>query len=109
MNEAAPKPGREPERTPDQYQAEGLISPEAVREDDTTQSLIAELHRAAELLSAAIRAADPDAMGQYPDQPWFEGRTTWTVRSEEHTSELQSRGHLVCRLLLEKKHSTTQK
>src|SRR5690625_2453971 len=26
-------------------------------------------------------------------------------RSEEHTSELQSRGHLVCRLLLEKKHS----
>src|SRR5690625_6373674 len=26
-------------------------------------------------------------------------------RSEEHTSELQSRGHLVCRLLLEKKES----
>src|SRR5690625_6378166 len=31
-------------------------------------------------------------------------RATSTVfRSEEHTSELQSRGHLVCRLLLEKK------
>src|SRR5690625_2916570 len=33
--------------------------------------------------------------------------TVWTSnaeeRSEEHTSELQSRGHLVCRLLLEKK------
>src|SRR5690625_4095040 len=29
-------------------------------------------------------------------------------RSEEHTSELQSRGHLVCRLLLEKKKSTVQ-
>src|SRR5437870_9466677 len=28
-------------------------------------------------------------------------RERW--RSEEHTSELQSRGHLVCRLLLEKK------
>src|SRR5690625_5489791 len=27
-------------------------------------------------------------------------------RSEEHTSELQSRGHLVCRLLLEKKKVT---
>src|SRR3712207_7945234 len=27
-----------------------------------------------------------------------------TVRSEEHTSELQSRQYLVCRLLLEKKH-----
>src|SRR2546422_1393401 len=27
----------------------------------------------------------------------------WSSRSEEHTSELQSRLHLVCRLLLEKK------
>src|SRR5947208_16603838 len=27
----------------------------------------------------------------------------WVVRSEEHTSELQSPDHLVCRLLLEKK------
>src|SRR5437870_12986831 len=31
---------------------------------------------------------------------------TGMVRSEEHTSELQSRGHLVCRLLLEKKNKT---
>src|SRR5690625_6082653 len=30
---------------------------------------------------------------------------TASLRSEEHTSELQSRGHLVCRLLLEKKKS----
>src|SRR5690625_7037361 len=30
-------------------------------------------------------------------------------RSEEHTSELQSRGHLVCRLLLEKKNKRQQK
>src|SRR5437870_10228204 len=30
-------------------------------------------------------------------------RESTGVRSEEHTSELQSRGHLVCRLLLEKK------
>src|SRR5690625_6204658 len=29
-----------------------------------------------------------------------------SLRSEEHTSELQSRGHLVCRLLLEKKKDT---
>src|SRR5439155_22806892 len=28
---------------------------------------------------------------------------SFSCRSEEHTSELQSRGHLVCRLLLEKK------
>src|SRR5690625_6274041 len=30
-------------------------------------------------------------------------KTQQEKRSEEHTSELQSRGHLVCRLLLEKK------
>src|SRR5439155_13394773 len=33
--------------------------------------------------------------------------TILAVRSEEHTSELQSRGHLVCRLLLEKKNKAT--
>src|SRR5207253_8254296 len=32
--------------------------------------------------------------------------TEGVPRSEEHTSELQSRGHLVCRLLLEKKKNT---
>src|SRR5436305_13771972 len=31
------------------------------------------------------------------------------VRSEEHTSELQSRPHLVCRLLLEKKNRRTHR
>src|SRR2546429_2009086 len=34
---------------------------------------------------------------------WRTGITTLGTRSEEHTSELQSRLHLVCRLLLEKK------
>src|SRR5690554_7635766 len=36
---------------------------------------------------------------------FFTGATL--VRSEEHTSELQSRPHLVCRLLLEKKKKET--
>src|SRR5439155_15724487 len=40
-------------------------------------------------LPQAVRQA------QFREDLWF--------RSEEHTSELQSRGHLVCRLLLEKK------
>src|SRR3712207_6910140 len=31
----------------------------------------------------------------------------WSRRSEEHTSELQSRQYLVCRLLLEKKNTQT--
>src|SRR5690625_763106 len=33
------------------------------------------------------------------------GHVDFAYRSEEHTSELQSRGHLVCRLLLEKKNT----
>src|SRR5947209_17133009 len=37
------------------------------------------------------------------------GCGTRTPRSEEHTSELQSRQYLVCRLLLEKKKTTTSK
>src|SRR2546428_9626707 len=35
------------------------------------------------------------------------GRVHGRVRSEEHTSELQSRSDLVCRLLLEKKKKTS--
>src|SRR5258708_24296500 len=35
-------------------------------------------------------------------------RAPLLVRSEEHTSELQSPDHLVCRLLLEKKKSRSQ-
>src|SRR5256885_12693559 len=34
---------------------------------------------------------------------WPEKRSRWALRSEEHTSELQSPCNLVCRLLLEKK------
>src|SRR5690625_114371 len=37
------------------------------------------------------------------DRPDFNRMINDIERSEEHTSELQSRGHLVCRLLLEKK------
>src|SRR5690625_3939195 len=42
--------------------------------------------------------------GSGVELPW----PTEFVRSEEHTSELQSRGHLVCRLLLEKKKINIQ-
>src|SRR2546430_13448642 len=34
-------------------------------------------------------------------------RLSWPLRSEEHTSELQSQSNLVCRLLLEKKKNHT--
>src|SRR5439155_25998107 len=44
--------------------------------------------------------ADGLDVDQYLAGTWRQGHR---LRSEEHTSELQSRGHLVCRLLLEKK------
>src|SRR5690625_6744680 len=43
-----------------------------------------------------------------PEEPSFMEEIMEEERSEEHTSELQSRGHLVCRLLLEKKKRITR-
>src|SRR2546422_4193497 len=43
------------------------------------------------------------ALGPELGQSLFGGQLVAVERSEEHTSELQSRLHLVCRLLLEKK------
>src|SRR5690625_5905574 len=46
---------------------------------------------------------------RFVDKDEEKRRSSWKMnkeRSEEHTSELQSRGHLVCRLLLEKKNKT---
>src|SRR5690625_6777852 len=42
-------------------------------------------------------------------QPYSAGPYAQPYRSEEHTSELQSRGHLVCRLLLETKKERSKK
>src|SRR2546422_7350491 len=47
------------------------------------------------------------AHGTNPASAVMAGLSVVPVRSEEHTSELQSRLHLVCRLLLEKKNLTT--
>src|SRR3712207_7177709 len=48
----------------------------------------------------ALRRAEPDLLDD-------DLRRVHVRRSEEHTSELQSRQYLVCRLLLEKKKNTT--
>src|SRR5690606_21624125 len=48
------------------------------------------------------RASDEVITGGVEVEILLEGRRTRGVRSEEHTSELQSRESLVCRLLLEK-------
>src|SRR2546430_4881127 len=55
-------------------------------------------------LGAAAAFADLDGDGLPNDLIYVDPRTDLvTVRSEEHTSELQSQSNLVCRLLLEKK------
>src|ERR1041385_9376775 len=54
-------------------------------------------------LFRSLHASAPTAMSGVRPRTWLEGR------SEEHTSELQSRLHLVCRLLLEKKKQQYQK
>src|SRR5690625_5814205 len=54
-------------------------------------------------LTAVVEEIDDALAADLP-----EGLTV-QVRSEEHTSELQSRGHLVCRLLLEKKKETQRR
>src|SRR5437660_3713590 len=52
---------------------------------------------------ASIPQSIPKAILARSDQLHFSRQRRFLLRSEEHTSELQSRGHLVCRLLLEKK------
>src|SRR5690625_5828580 len=72
--------------------------------------------------SSDLEAASCQRLRAFSDQPPNTRRTRWAwvaprnptcpapcrrplmTRSEEHTSELQSRGHLVCGLLLEKKN-----
>src|SRR2546422_3842309 len=48
-----------------------------------------------------------DAVEHFREQDPERIERLWQRRSEEHTSELQSRLHLVCRLLLEKKKIIT--
>src|SRR5437660_9750570 len=57
----------------------------------------------------ARRAHNPKVVSSNltPATNFLGNRVGKAGRSEEHTSELQSRGHLVCRLLLEKKKKKT--
>src|SRR2546426_6376177 len=50
-----------------------------------------------------LELTEPDALILAVDLPGGEGLNLCRMRSEEHTSELQSPCNLVCRLLLEKK------
>src|SRR3712207_6970085 len=80
----------------------------------TTEIYTLSLHDALPICGSLVRrrprlagvVAAEDARGRDPDDelPRIVG-----VRSEEHTSELQSRQYLVCRLLLEKKNAEIQR
>src|SRR3712207_8500065 len=72
-----------------------LLDPIALTVRSMTTSVLPTVHKASESVYTENR------------EYWF----GWVVglifvRSEEHTSELQSRQYLVCRLLLEKKNET---
>src|SRR5690625_3047759 len=88
-------------------------------DDDVTDMIINRIiDNAAVAMASVTRDPVVASRAQALDHPFSPGASVfgvnekvspewaaWTngVRSEEHTSELQSRGHLVCRLLLEKK------
>src|SRR5690625_3265550 len=56
-----------------------------------------------ELAQELLRAVQEIRKNTIADVPISTLKAYRYIRSEEHTSELQSRGHLVCRLLLENK------
>src|SRR5258708_29293824 len=64
----------------------------------TTEIYTLSLHDALPISSPAVPAAQDDGDSALRTQ-----HSGLSMRSEEHTSELQSPDHLVCRLLLEKK------
>src|SRR3712207_7902236 len=78
------------------FRSDQLVDPEGVVL--VPQGLGGEDHAAPGLGRIAVG----DAVEGH-DPPSLVGRGRQDLRSEEHTSELQSRPYLVCRLLLEKK------
>src|SRR5690625_5242796 len=129
-----PAPGRSgtPRQRGGTAQAEGRTTVEfwgnvfATPEDAWYEQIVEDFNAAQEDVYITFQVVPGDAWdqklkaaqaaGNAPDLYIQAGRldtaartgTLMPLRSEEHTSELQSRGHLVCRLLLEKKKKTTQ-
>src|SRR5690625_6037566 len=93
-----------------------IIKPDAVRKN-LIGAILARFEQAGLTVSALkmlhlTRAQAEGFYAEHKGKPFFAGLVDFMTsgpicvqvleRSEEHTSELQSRGHLVCRLLLEK-------
>src|SRR5258708_34961745 len=73
----------------------------------TTEIYTLSLHDALPILSAVKQAYGQRLEPAAATGDWHPHDSLLGRRSEEHTSELQSPDHLVCRLLLEKKKNTT--
>src|SRR3712207_9007897 len=67
----------------------------------------ARLRAATKVVAATVGALMSQDVGRTPRQGHCRRRHPHPSRSEEHTSELQSRQYLVCRLLLEKNKNIT--
>src|SRR2546429_2138011 len=65
------------------------------------------LFRSSVIFGALAAFSSPTSISTLIAPPVSLGVNFFHLRSEEHTSELQSRLHLVCRLLLEKKKQNT--
>src|SRR5687768_17940741 len=83
-----------------------LFRSEAVHRDGAVAGPVEPAEQVEQRRLAGTRAAEDDDVLALRDVE-VDTRECEPVRSEEHTSELQSRLHLVCRLLLEKKKNTT--
>src|SRR5947209_19575213 len=76
----------------------------------TTEIYTLSLHDALPIFTYDLRMAEAAALLGIPVRaPGSRSTRRAVSRSEEHTSELQSRQYLVCRLLLEKKKKKKQK
>src|SRR5690625_5911729 len=72
-------------------------------------SIVEALGAKDQLVEQAVKTMLSTKVDEKGQKPRYSSDEKYNLieRSEEHTSELQSRGHLVCRLLLEKKKNTT--
>src|SRR2546427_3565238 len=73
----------------------------------SAQSAIRNPQSAIHIVGKGVEEGDPLQMDCELARRWLESFLKDEVRSEEHTSELQSQSNLVCRLLLEKKNQTS--
>src|SRR5690625_5483855 len=94
------------EKAPQAAEAMGVTS-ESLEElgivDETIPEPLGGAHRDIESMAASLKSRLTVQLDRLCSEPIDQLLERRYQRSEEHTSELQSRGHLVCRLLLEKK------